>query len=177
MRPRFSSTALLFVVCLLLTAGLACTGTKKAIPGVQSHPDSLAHAFVRMCQRKAWDELGSLVPTLKEQKAMFRSLERPTDEIKAKPQFPASQAAVMDTVAAEGRRKLDLPLFDWPQVRLEQVRPDGSPQRLGSVVEIQRYVLRLRFPNETLLQSITVWKWEGRHFLAGFERPRHIEGQ
>lgn len=172
LRPIF---AVWLGVCLLVLAGQSCAGPRKAVLRAQAHPDSLAHAFVRMCRRKAWDEVVTLCPTPKEQKAIFAALQGKAGEPISKRPLLLTQKEFADTVAAQARQMLDLPLLDWSKAQLMLARADGSPEVLGQVVQIQRYALRLRFSQAIFLQTITVWNWDGRHFLADFGSPQPME--
>jgi hypothetical protein len=175
--PLRSFAALWLAACLLVLLGQSCTGPGKVVQRAQSHPDSLAQAFVRICQRKAWDELVTLCPTPKEQKAIFAALQGQAGEPLPKQPLLLTQKEFADTVAAQARQMLDRPLLDWSQAQLMHARPDGSPELLGQAVKIQRYELRLRFPHAIFSQAITVWNWSGRHFLADFRSPQQMEGQ
>jgi hypothetical protein len=166
------------IICAasLLLAWSACNGPRKAAVIAQSHPDSLAHAFVRICRKADWGALHTLAPTLKEQKAIFGTLKSPADEPRPQPTFHASERALADSITAQAVRVLDKPLLQWATVRLEQVRPSGSPEELGGAVKIRRHVLRLRFTHGTFLETLTVWEWEGRFLLADFSAPAPITG-
>lgn len=165
---------LLVAGCLLLAS--ACSGTRKAVLAAQAHPDSLAHAFLRISQRQAWDELVTLCPTPKELKAMFSEMAEATGEPQHQPTFPASKQAYADSVRAKATRLLaEDPALNWRDGHSPRLQPGEPAQVLGQVVTIRPYALVLSFPSHQLTTSLVMWEWKGRHFLADFGRPQLLE--
>lgn len=164
---------------LLLLAGcllVGCAGSRKAVLSAQAHPDSLAKAFVQLCQREAWDELVPLCPTPKELKAMFAEMAPGAGEPRHKPSFPDSKQAYADSVTAKATRLLGAdPEVRWRDGTFGQLVPAEAPQVLGQVVTIRPYTLVLIFPYYEATVALVTWEWRGRHFLADFGRPQLLE--
>ncbi len=164
---------LLVVACLLVSA---CAGSRKAVLSAQSHPDSLAQAFLDISQRQAWEELVALCPTVKEQKAMFASMAQPAGKPQHAPSFPASKQAFADTVTATAQRLLGTNVdFTWQDARFAAFSAAESPRVLGEVVKIHPYTLQLALPYGASSLRLTLWEWQGRYFLADFTQPKPVE--